>query len=327
MRILYFTDTHIRGTNPKNRKDDFAHTLENKLLEILDIIKVKKIDYIIHGGDLFDRPDISISIVNKFARILKLIKIPFYIVCGNHDIFGHNPLTMNRTILGLLNELDFLTVIEKEQKIILNDGTTKVQLTGQPYVYDIDDIANRKCYILNDIDDDVDFSIHVVHGMLLDKPFIKGIPYTLIDDIKETKADITLSGHYHAGFKTIQIDNKYFINPGSLVRITNSLAEIERKPQVVLLNLTDKIEIEYIALSSALDGEQVLDRSEIEKNVFRSERLYEFKQTIDSALDFEKMDINDVLIEVSTSEGVSEDVKSEAIRRIAQIQIKDYSGD
>jgi len=50
-------------------------------------------------------------------------------------------------------------------------------------------------------------------------------------------------------------------------------------------------------------------------------------RSIDSALDFDKMDINDILIEVSTSEGVSEDVKSEAIRRIVQIQMKSSAGD
>lgn len=327
MRILYFTDTHIRGTNPKNRKDDFVQTLENKLLEILDIIKGKSIDYVIHGGDLFDRPDISISIVNKFAKILKQIDIPFYIVSGNHDIFGHNPETMNRTILGLLNELNFITVIEKDKKIILEKDNIKVQLTGQPYVYDIDDVLNRSNYILSDIDEGTNYSIHVVHGMLLDKPFIKGIPYTLVDDIKDTKADITLCGHYHAGFKTIEINNKYFINPGSLVRVTNTLSEMDRKPQIVLLDMNDKIKIDYIPLASALDGDLVLDRSQVEKSVFRNERLYEFKQTIDSALDFEKMDINDVLIEVSTSEGVPDNVKAEAIRRIAQIQMKDYKGD
>lgn len=327
MRILYFTDTHIRGTNPKNRKDDFVQTLENKLLEILDIIKGKSIDYVIHGGDLFDRPDISISIVNKFAKILKQIDIPFYIVSGNHDIFGHNPETMNRTILGLLNELNFITVIEKDKKIILEKDNIKVQLTGQPYVYDIDDVLNRSNYILSDVDEGTNYSIHVVHGMLLDKPFIKGIPYTLVDDIKDTKADITLCGHYHAGFKTIELNKKYFINPGSLVRVTNTLNEMDRKPQVVLLDMNDKIKIDYIQLASALDGDIVLDRSQVEKSVFRNERLYEFKQTIDSALDFEKMDINDVLIEVSTSEGVPDNVKAEAIRRIAQIQMKDYKGD
>jgi hypothetical protein len=34
------------------------------------------------------------------------------------------------------------------------------------------------------------------------------------------------------------------------------------------------------------------------------------------------MDINDVLLEVSSSEGVSEEVKLEALKRIALIQMK-----
>ena len=130
LKILYFTDTHIRGTNPKNRKDDFVQTLENKLLEIVDIIKKNNVDYVIHGGDLFDRPDISISIVSRFAKILKTINVPIYIVSGNHDMFGHNPLTINRTMLGLLNELDFFTIIEKDEKIILTKDKIKVQLTS-----------------------------------------------------------------------------------------------------------------------------------------------------------------------------------------------------
>lgn len=322
MKILYFTDTHIRGTNPKNRKDDFVQTLENKLLEIVDIINKNNVDYVIHGGDLFDRPDISISIVSRFAKILKTINVPIYIVSGNHDMFGHNPLTINRTMLGLLNELDFFTIIEKDEKIILTKDKIKVQLTGQPYIYDIDDPKNINGYMVNTIEDNTNFSIHAVHGMLLEKPFVKGIPYTLVEDIKDTKADITLSGHYHSGFKTTIIDGKYFINPGSMVRVTNSLRELERIPQVLIMNLNDKIEIEYIPLKSALKGELVLDRTEVEKHIFKSERLHEFKQTIDSALNFDKMDINDVLIEVSNSQGVSDEVKIEALRRIANIQMK-----
>lgn len=327
MRLLYFTDTHLRGTNPKNRKDDFVQTLENKLNEVVDIINNKDIDYVIHGGDLFDRPDISVSIVSKFAKILKAIKVPFYIVSGNHDMFGHNPLTINRTMLGLLDNLDFFTVINKNEKILLTKENLTVQLTGQPYEYDVDDPLKRKNYIVECIDEKAKYAIHIVHGMLLEKPFVKGIPYTLLEDIKETKANITLSGHYHSGFKTSIIDGKYFINPGSMVRITNSLREIERIPQVVVINLNDNIDIEYLPLKCALKGDLILDRSEIEKHIFKAERMHEFKQTIDSALDFDKMDINDVLIEVSTSEGVSDEVKIEALRRIAQIQMKGSSGD
>jgi len=327
LKLLFFTDTHIRGTTPKNRKDIFVDTIEQKLLEIIDIIKKNNVDFVLHGGDLFDRPDISITVASRFAMILDKIPVPLYLISGNHDIYGHNPETINRTMLGLLDALGVVKLIKNGEKIILEKDNIKVQLTGQPYVYDIDTPDHLDYYLLKEKDDDVNYSIHMVHGMLLDRPFIKGIPYTLIDDIKDTLADITLSGHYHAGFKLTNIDGKYFINPGSLVRITNSLKEIERIPQAVLIDLEESIIIKQIPLKTALPGEEVLDRKEIENNLFKRERIFEFKQTIDAALDFEKMDINEVLMEVSNAEHVENEVKIEALRRIAIIQMKGLAGD
>ncbi|WMM26548.1 metallophosphoesterase [Tissierella sp. MB52-C2] len=327
MKLLFFTDTHIRGNTPKNRKDIFVDTLEQKLIEINEIIKKNKIDFVLHGGDLFDRPDVSIAVASKFAMILDKIQVPFYLISGNHDIYGHNPDTVNRTMLGLLDALGVVNLVKSGDKIFLQKDNIKIQLTGQPYVYDIDALDKRDYYILKDVDNDVNFSIHMVHGMLLDKPFIKGVPYTLIDDIKDTLADITLCGHYHSGFKTTKIDDKFFINPGSLVRVTNSLREIERIPKVIIIELEEDIKIREIPLQSASPGTDVLDRQEIEKNLFKNERMAEFKQTIDATLDFEKMDINEVLIEVSTAEDVGEEIKVEALRRIALIQMKGLNGD
>lgn len=325
MKLLFFTDSHIRGTSPKNRKDDYVETLENKFLEIIDIINNNNIDYVLHGGDLFDRPDVSIAITSRFSKLLRMINIPFYIVTGNHDVYGHNPQTINRTMIGLLAELGIFNIINENEKVFLEKDNIKVQITGQPYIYDIDDPINRKYYILDHVDDSVNYAIHIVHGMLLDKPFIKGVPYTLVDDIKDTKANITISGHYHSGFNKMVIDGKYFINPGSIVRISNSLREIDRKPKVIIIDLNDDIKIYDIYLETALSGDSVLDRQEIERNIFQRERIYEFKQSIDSALDFDKMDINDVLIEVSQTEGLSEEVKIEALKRIAMIQMKGLS--
>lgn len=160
MKILFFTDTHIRGTNPKNRIDNFTETLENKIKEIIEMTKKLNIDYLIHGGDLFDRPDLSVAVVGRFAKILKEIEIPLYIVCGNHDIFGHNPQTIDRTMLGLLSSLDFINIIKENEKIILSKGGIKLQLTGQPYRHDLDSSLKDK-YILKDIREDVDYSMHV----------------------------------------------------------------------------------------------------------------------------------------------------------------------
>lgn len=327
MRLLFFTDSHIRGTTPKNRKDDFTNTLEKKFTEIVTIIDEEKIDYVIHGGDLFDRPDVSISLVGRFSKIINEIKVPVYIVSGNHDIFGHNPKTLNRTMLGLISELKVLNILNADEAIVLSKDNINVQLTGQPYTYNIDDPNDKSPYIVKEKASNIDYSIHIVHGMLLDKPFIKGIPYTLVDDIKDTLADITLAGHYHSGFDKIEIDNKYFLNPGSIVRVSNSLREIKRKPKVVIIDLKEEISINYRYLESALDGENVLDRKEIENNIYRRERMYEFEQTINNAMNFEKMDINDVLLEVSNSEEVDDDVKIEALRRIGLIQMNDMTGE
>src|SRR5690554_1852546 len=322
MRILYFTDTHIKGTNPKNRKDDYIESLEDKFREIVSIVKEKDIDFVIHGGDLFDRPDISISVVSRFTTILKEIDKPIYIVSGNHDIFGHNPATIDRTMLGLLRSLDFIKVIPRDKPVIIEKMGIRVSLTSLPYAYDIDSTPDG--YILKESPKDIDYSIHVVHGMLLDRPFVKGIPYTLVDDILETAADITLSGHYHAGFKTIEKNGKYFVNPGSLVRVTNSLKEIERMPQVAIIQMDSQIKIDMLPLKSAKPGGDVLDRTEMENSTLRSERIVQFKQSIDSAMSFEKMDLNDILVEVTLSEGVSDKVKEEALRRIANSQMKGY---
>ena len=329
MKLLFFTDTHIRGTTPKNRKDVFVDTIEAKFMEIIKLIDEYEIDFILHGGDLFDRPDVSISIVSRFAKVLGKIKIPFYLVSGNHDVYGHNPDTINRTMLGLLDVLGIINIIKPDEKILLEKDNVIVQLTGQPYIYDIDGPNKLQHYSPKEIDEKANYSIHMVHGMLLDRPFIKGVPYTLIDDIKNTSADITLSGHYHTGFKMAQIDDKYFINPGSMVRVTNSLKEIERKPSVVFIKLSDNniINIKEIPLKSAQSGKDILDRDEMEKAAFKGERILEFKQTIDAALDFEKMDINEVLIEVSGATGVEEEVKIEALRRIALCQMKGIGGE
>ncbi|HZK33463.1 MAG TPA: metallophosphoesterase [Tissierellaceae bacterium] len=326
MKLLYFTDTHIRGTNPKNRKDSFVDAVEKKLREIIDLVDKNNVDFVLHGGDLFDRPDISIAIVSRFVKILSNFKVPFYLISGNHDIYGHNPKTINRTMLGLLDVLGVINIINNK-KILLKKDNIKIQLTGQPYIYDIDNEDSLDYYLLKEKNPHVDYSIHMVHGMLLDKPFIKGIPYTLIDDIKSTTADITLSGHYHSGFKTVKTHDKYFINPGSMVRITNSLKEIERKPKVILIHLNDRINIETIYLKSAIPGEDVLDRKEIENNLFKNERMLEFKQTINAAMDYEKMDINEVLMQVSNADGVDDEVIEEALRRIAMVQMESLRGE
>lgn len=319
MKILYFTDTHIRGTNPKNRVDNFLETLKEKFNEVVDICNRENVDFILHGGDLFDRPDISVSIVGEFAKILNKFKSPIYVLSGNHDIFGHNPDTINRTMLGLLENTGVIKLVNNKKIILESD--IKVQLTGFPYIFGMDEGSTITNYLVKEVDETCIYSIHMTHGFLIDKPFREDVPHTLIEDIKDTLADITLGAHYHYGFKTHEIDGKYFVNPGALVRISNSLIEIKRRPKVIIIELNNSINIREVYLNSAKPGEEVLDRSEMERHKFKGIKFNEFKEIIDSSSDLNNLDIMSILLDISDNENISEEVREEARKRIEKVQI------
>lgn len=322
MKLLYLTDTHIRGTSPKNRLDDYCETLKEKLKEISNIVKEENIDFVLHGGDLFDRPDVSVSIVSEFAQIFQSFGVPIYIISGNHDIFGHNPDTLDRTMLGLLCNLGIMHLVNYK-KIILEKDDLRVQLTGSPYIYSMDEITNRDNYKVAEVDESCKYSIHMTHGFLIDKPFIKEVNHTLIEDIRDTKADITLGGHYHFGFKTVELDNKFFVNPGALIRISNSKIEMKRRPKVDIISLDEDIHIEERYLKSAKSGEEVLDRSEMERHQFKGIKMAEFKESIEASANYKSLDIFDLLLRISKSENISEEVKSEALKRVEEAQINE----
>src|SRR3954452_25337411 len=98
MRILYMTDTHIRGTSPRSRIDDVEKTIRLKLEEVIQIAEREKVDFILHGGDVFDRPNLSPAVVREFALLFRRFPAPVYAIDANHDIYEHNPATTPRTM-------------------------------------------------------------------------------------------------------------------------------------------------------------------------------------------------------------------------------------
>lgn len=317
MKFLFFTDTHIRGSNPRSRIDSFQDTLMLKLNELVEISNEYQVDYILHGGDWFDRPDVSPAVVRDFAMIIKKFNKPIYTVAGNHDIYGHNPGTLSRTMLGLIEALDVVKMLDNNENVLLAESGLTVQLSGASYNTQIDG-ENFKDFYMVKKQSNVDYAIHIVHAMLLDKPFYEGIRYTLIDDIKQTEADITLAGHYHTGFGIINSFSKYFINPGSLMRISASKAEVKRMPQVIIIEIDDTgINAFPIILKSAKLGSEVLDRTEIEHAQSRSISLINFFNSINTGkTEFDKIDIQEILLSIASSEDISDDIKMEAIKRI-----------
>lgn len=315
MKLLFVTDTHIRGTSPRSRTDDFQETMQKKLHEVIEIAKSKEVDYILHGGDVFDRPNLSPTVVRHFVSIFKKSPVPIYAISGNHDIYGHNPLTIERTMLGLLDAFGILQLIDAGEKIRLEKNGIVVQLSGTPFHYNLDKQDPRMDYdVTNDVE--ADYCIHMVHGMLVDKSLPEGVGHTLVDELWDSQVDILLTGHYHAGFHVRERNKKYIINPGALARINNHASEINRMPQVVFINLTEGIQVELIPLVCAMKGELVLDRSYMQEARYREEKLASFVQQVRASGEFHGIHVLDIIEEISQMNGIDMDVKKEAQRRI-----------
>lgn len=319
MKLLFITDTHIRGISPRHRTDDFSVTLRRKLLEVKEIIQREQVDYLLHGGDLFDRPSLSPAVVRDFAQLFRQFQVPIYAIAGNHDLYGHNPQTWERTMLGLLDGFGMIQLLHAGEPIRLEKEGCVVQLSGQPFHYDLDKRdVHLDYHVRNRFA--ADYCIHMVHGMLVPHPLPEGVAYTLTDQIWDSEVDLWLTGHYHAGFPIQRQKGKMIVNPGAIARIHSQPSEIKRRPQVALITCEEQLSVKLIPLQSAPDGQEVLDRSQLEQAAYRQEKLHSFVQQVQAASDFHVLDVEQIIEEISRLTDIEETVKQDALERIALVQ-------
>lgn len=256
MRFIYLTDTHIKSSTPENRKDDFLRAISRKLLEVAGLCRDLQVNFVIHGGDIFDHPHPDQGSWDLLHRFLKELDCPLYCVAGNHDLINQRLDSLQKTALGCLAINKNIKLLQPREKIYLDNGNCVVQLSGQHFYGGIDLHKNNGEYMVKK--ERCDLAIHVVHGMLLPKAFSDKVACTLISEVSATEADFTLGAHAHLGYHEI-VEGKFFLNPGALARITNLKRELVRTPQVLYLDFTSTANYSFIPLHSALPGNEVMD--------------------------------------------------------------------
>ena len=319
MRLLFLTDTQARGSTPQNRKDDFFQTLLRKLDEVVSLANGLGASAIVHGGDLFDAPAPSLGVGAEVGMAFLRARMPVYVVLGNHDEFGHNPSTVGRTMAGLLARLGVIRLLEEGEKVFLEEDGFVLQLTGQPYHYEIDIREPELDYCISK-DPRSHRAVHVAHGMLVSRPLFPGAPFTPIDRVSpHTEADVTLVGHNHIGFGCIESGGKLFVNPGALVRVNNHPLEMSRVPRVSIVDINSEgARVSFVELKCAKPGDEVLDRAKVEEEEFRAARLAGFVQQLRSSSEFKSYGLDEIIAEIAMTAGASERVKAESLRRIAE---------
>lgn len=339
MNLLYFGDRHYDESIPLNRVDDYFLNTQLKDEEIKLLGEKYNVKCFLHPGDFLNKNKVSFSKIkdiirfwtgsqfeqliknqlndNHFTQTIKSFK-PLVGVYGNHDLIGGDYETRDNTLIGLLEVLGVMNMVSKEKPFFLKteDGKT-VAITGTSYHTGMD----RKKYINDYIVDEKlgDYHIHIVHGMLTSKSVGSLYRHTTIDEIKETKADLTLCGHDHLGFGVIEHDGKIFANIGSVVRQKNDLKELSRKPSVLLISIDQSgLSVKEIPLKSAKEGHAVLSREKIEASLKEKAIIADFKEKTENLGLLESVDIKEILLDVAKKDSIDEEIKNEIISRLKE---------
>ena len=238
MNIIHVTDTHGTAKSPASRKDIYSFTFLKKLAELIYVAKeVYHSDMILHTGDMFHVPIVSMKFLGQVAEIIRATNIPFYVVPGNHDIIGYNTDTLDQTALGVLAKTGVIKILDRNHplKVKCKNATGQsfeIAISGQEYHEGIDDGTDPDDFLMQQ--KEADLNILATHCYLVEKP-IPVMSHTLLQSVN-TDADIVLSGHWHQPFsKTVgDVD---FYNPGAALRVDASEFNKKFLPQYGVLTV------------------------------------------------------------------------------------------
>lgn len=347
LKFLYIGDMHEMESQPSSRIDNYEETVHKKRQEILNLAKKYNVNAILEGGDFLDRPKVSNSFLsflmeewglnqlimkdlflkiklgmNSFSDLQTQLNqtIPIIGVIGNHELIGGALDSYEKTSLAVLEESGFIHIVSKENPYIFSDNEIKVAITGQSYFFDIDS-EDKSGYIIKDKLGD--YHIHLVHGMLMNKSYGKMFKHTLIEDIAfETEADLTINGHDHTGYPLTTINNKMFINSGSIMRISATKKEIERKPKVLLITVSKEegIQVQEIYLSFAEEGKQVLSRSHISDKFSKLNTEIKIEEIVENAKVNKGRNLNKIIENIGKVESIDKSIIDDCTDRIQKMQ-------
>lgn len=288
MRYLFTTDWHICDRRPGTRiDDDFFDTQNAKIEEILAIATAERVDKILHGGDLFDRPLMDLHIINTVIQILKKSAVPIEIVLGNHDLLGYNCGTVARTALGTLLKAGVIRETTLPHVNVTNHHKVELYKTAGPVI--------------------------LTHNMVSPDEVL--FEHILCKDIApQCPNSVVLCGHYHRPFEYKDIEhNTTFINPGSLMRV--KINEAKHHPEVII-GEGAKI-IKRVKLKSARAGKEIFDLTVHAENKAKEKSFDKFVADLQAAKGTtENCDLETLVAMMSAKEKIDEHIRDEVLRRI-----------
>lgn len=289
LNFIFVTDIHGRTNNPASRKDYFPETILNKLSWVVDYANANDA-VILCGGDWLNRPDTSPTFISKMCSIFNKSRGKIFGVLGNHDLYGYNIESFKRTPLAIAAACNNIEILPENKSLDIDFRGKKIYLSGSHSSPLIDRNGRTDEYYTPKrfdakVKDEV--RMHIVHGFLTTKDWPAGVPYTKIDSILDTDADIILAGHEHLGFGVRTNNNIIFCNPGALGRVSAAVGEINRDVKIAHIKfyvvddtLCYDVSLVNLPEHIAQPADIVLDREKLEEEKSAQSKIEIFSQQI-----------------------------------------------
>ena len=206
LKFIHVADTHLGKAEFKlsERENDFY----NAFRQVIDFAISKKVDFVIHSGDLFDvaKPPIrAILFVMDQLRRLKENNIPFFVIAGSHDI------GVGETVLSILDRAGLLKNLSEPR--YYNGLEVSGEFVGDAYICGIygKRAKIREIYQNLKAEPKGKFNIFMFHHTISDiSPKFADIETTLLP----RGFDYYAGGHWHGFFKE-PYDKGIIVYPGS----------------------------------------------------------------------------------------------------------------
>ena len=242
-------DLHLSDKTPVARKGDWKKTMVDHLQELNDIQKTLKVP-VFCTGDVFHEYNPSPELINlTINNMCRMFGIP-----GNHDLYCHSTLDLNKTGYNVLMNAGLLEMIPYKSKLNypIDQSPTIVEtkngffnVFGFPFDHAVYELPKEK--------DGGTFgwSLAVIHS------FIWKMNHGFKNASEESKVakwrkklvgyDFALFGDNHSGFITSTIKNgkkNNLCNTGAFIRRT--IKEVKYQPFVGLIRKDGNIEKYYL---------------------------------------------------------------------------------
>jgi len=131
IRALFLADTHLGFDLPQRPRVDRrrrGHDFFANFERVLEIAAQERVDFVLHGGDLFYRSRVPASLVHRAFQPLKRLAeagIPVFLVPGNHE--------RSRIPYPMLALHPRIHVFDRPRTFIAETPGGKVALAGFPY--------------------------------------------------------------------------------------------------------------------------------------------------------------------------------------------------